>query len=84
MLIEAAKGGHTAVACLIMEQPLHPARASKHRVTKKGNVTTVASEINSVGVQQPRKPKKSVSDCCNDCVYVCVITRDFHIIHNKH
>lgn len=66
MLIEAAKGGHTAVACLIMEQPLHPARASKHRVTKKGNVTTVASEINSVGVQQPRKPKKSVCDCCND------------------
>lgn len=69
MLIEAAKGGHTAVACLIMEQPLHPARASKHRVTKKGNVTTVASEMNSVGVQQPRKPKKSV--CNNDRCYYC-------------
>ena len=64
MLIEAAKGGHTAVACLIMEQPLHPARASKHRVTKKGNVTTVASEVNSVGVQQPRKSKKSVCSFC--------------------
>ena len=69
MLIEAAKGGHTAVACLIMEQPLHPARASKHRVTKKGNVTTVASEMNSVGVQQPRKPKKSVCDNDNNCVH---------------
>ena len=67
MLIEAAKGGHTAVACLIMEQPLHPARASKHRVTKKGNVTTVASEMNSVGVQQPRKPKKSVCNSAHKC-----------------
>ena len=59
MLLEAAKGGHTAVACLIMEQPLHPSRASKQRVTKKGNVTTVASEMNSVGTQQKR-PKKNV------------------------
>jgi len=66
MLLEAAKGGHTAVACLIMEQPLHPSRASKQRVTKKGNMTTVASEINSVGTQLKR-PKKNV---CNHVVSV--------------